>query len=225
MAGSAREEAERLVAALLARASSPTAQADVLGLLGMVADSVPSGPWSTGGAECCVCPVCRAIAAVRDPDPEVAERIATSAGDIAQGVAGLMRAFSSLATATAATPAPSPEPASAFGGQAAPDDPWAAATAESAREAAEAARARAAAAEQAVARAVEQARRAAEAAATATAATGATGPSGEGGGPVPPRARPGSDVWAAATAEAPAQAAATPRSVDQDPEKSEPGGV
>ncbi len=41
--------------------------------------------------ESCDCPVCRAIVALRDPDPEVAERLATGAGELAAGVAGLLR--------------------------------------------------------------------------------------------------------------------------------------
>ncbi|GAB7037948.1 MULTISPECIES: hypothetical protein [Catenuloplanes] len=53
--------------------------------------------WATGSAECCVCPVCRAITMVRNPTPEFAEQLATSAGDLAAGVAGLLRAFSTAA--------------------------------------------------------------------------------------------------------------------------------
>jgi len=53
--------------------------------------------FATGGPECCVCPVCRAIAALRDPSPDLAERLATGAGDFAAGVASLLRAFSAAA--------------------------------------------------------------------------------------------------------------------------------
>jgi hypothetical protein len=73
-----REEAERLVAAGLAA-------------LSMAAQS-PAG-FATGSAECCVCPVCKAIAAARDPDPQFAERLATGVGDLATGVASILRAF------------------------------------------------------------------------------------------------------------------------------------
>lgn len=52
--------------------------------------------WSTGSAECCVCPVCRVIASMRDPSPHAAERLATGAGDLAAGVASMMRAVSVL---------------------------------------------------------------------------------------------------------------------------------
>lgn len=61
------------------------------------------GGFATGSAECCVCPVCRGIAALRDPSPEFAERLATGAGDLAAGVASLLRAFS-----PAEPPAPTP---------------------------------------------------------------------------------------------------------------------
>jgi hypothetical protein len=77
-ASSARDEAERLVAAALAAAS--------------VAARGASG-FATGSAECCVCPLCRAIAAVRDPDPKLADGLASSAADVAAGLAGMLRAF------------------------------------------------------------------------------------------------------------------------------------
>jgi hypothetical protein len=229
MAGSAREEAERLVATILARAaasglgaaasgrdsaktSSGTTEADVLGFLGEsvagVAGLLSSGSWSTGSAECCVCPVCKAIAAMRDTSPETAERLASSAGDIATGVAGLMRALSSLGGERPRPPAPrassrpadpdgvwaratGESPESGPGPESGPDpadDPWAAATAESAREAAAAAKARALAAEQAVARAVEQARAAAEARRAATSGKAGAATSGEAGAEASPAA-------------------------------------
>lgn len=97
-----REEAERLVAAMLGAAS--------------IAASSTAG-FATGSAECCVCPVCKAIAAMRDPDPEFAERLATGVGDLATGLAGVLRAFGSASPGTgAARPAED-------------DDVWGAATA------------------------------------------------------------------------------------------------
>ncbi|MFC7535414.1 hypothetical protein [Actinoplanes sp. GCM10030250] len=232
------------------------------GLVGMVSNAGGhSGTWSTGSAECCVCPVCKVIAAMRDPSPETAEWLASSAGDIATGVAGLMRAFSGIAgdlsrprsaaprpatrsadsdgvrpgaarsgdpdknSSTATRPADSDgvwssatrsgETARGETGETPGDDPsvdpWAAVSAESAREAAAAAKARAAAAEQAVARAVEQAR-----AAAAARKAGAQVRSGRAGDTGVPRTGSGSDVWAMATAEAAADDAASPRSVDHD---------
>jgi hypothetical protein len=118
--GSAREEAERLVATLLAavRLAGGTAGsgAGSWGPLGGIVSSVlghsgggrsgagspVGGGFATGTAECCVCPVCRGIAALRDPSPEFAERLATGAGDFAAGVASLLRAFASAKAPTAA---------------------------------------------------------------------------------------------------------------------------
>ena len=249
MPGSAREEAERLVAAVLARAAAAGGHASgghasgngfgllgdsVAGLLGVLSRN----DLATGSAQCCVCPVCKAIAALRDPSPETAARLAAGAGDIAGGVAGLMRAFSSLGTerprrpSSTAHPAPAPEqdraaatrsaPASgrawaaatrsATGDESPPrdeeSDPWGAASADDAREAA----ARAAAAARARAAAAEEAVAAAVARAKARAARPAAtaGPR-----PAGPGSRAG-DVWAMATSEAPAGDAAEPRSVDHE---------
>jgi hypothetical protein len=88
-----REEAERLVAAAMAAVSMAAR-----GLGGRSR----GGPWSTGAAggfatgsaECCVCPVCRVIAAMREPDVDLAERLSSGAGDLAGGVAALLRSFS-----------------------------------------------------------------------------------------------------------------------------------
>lgn len=112
--GSAREEAERLVAMLLATAklAAATPGAGPWGPLGGILSGVlghsPGGTgagdgasdrsgtgagFATGSPECCACPVCRGIAALRDPSPEFAERLATGAGDLAAGVASLLRAF------------------------------------------------------------------------------------------------------------------------------------
>jgi hypothetical protein len=86
MAGTAREEAERLIATVLAMTGRS-------GLGG----GARTGAWATGSAECCVCPVCRVIAGLRDPHPMTAERLATGAGDVATGVASLLRAASAMA--------------------------------------------------------------------------------------------------------------------------------
>jgi hypothetical protein len=94
---SAREEAERLVATVLAAASSGAP-----GLRAFLGGA--GGPIATGDAECCVCPVCRVIAAMRDPSPEFAERVATGAGDFAAGVASLLRSLSAPPTSTPSTP-------------------------------------------------------------------------------------------------------------------------
>ena len=138
-AGSAREEAERLIATVLAAATMaarPTGSAGGPGLGNLGAAGL-SGLWSavgaaqrvlgnpelaTGEPACCVCPVCRLITAMRDPSPEFAERLATGAGDLATGIAGIMRAFGEAGRGAAREPeagrgaAREPE-----GGPAAPD--------------------------------------------------------------------------------------------------------
>jgi hypothetical protein len=141
--GSAREEAERLVAAGLGWVSTAlhgveaNRQLRVLaeqvldsdrvhdlaaGLAGFVSGVTPGaaggsespGPGlSTGSADCCVCPVCRAIGALRDPGPEFAERLASAVGDVAVGISGLLRALSGTV----------PRP-----GHRTAEDPWHAAT-------------------------------------------------------------------------------------------------
>jgi len=100
--GSAREEAERLVAMVLAMARL-TARGqgqgpDGLAGLGAVWDLLGvAGPIATGEPACRACPICRVITALRDPSPEFAERLATGAGDFAAGVASLMRALAPTA--------------------------------------------------------------------------------------------------------------------------------
>jgi len=101
-----REEAERLVAAALASASIAVEN---------LQSRASTAGFATGSAECCVCPVCKAIASVRDPSPEFVERLATGAGDLAVGLAGVLRAFAST-TAQPGTP------------RAEPEDVWSAAT-------------------------------------------------------------------------------------------------
>ena len=153
----------------------------------------PGGGWATGSAECCVCPVCQAIAAARNPSPATAVRIATSAGDIATGLAGLMRGLSGLAgvrskrpASRAPRPAPAPSPDEAWSTatrradssgefptnpENRSNDPWAAASAAGAAAAEEErAAARREAAEKARAAAAEAAQRVAAAAAAAEAA-------------------------------------------------------
>lgn len=48
---------------------------------------------ATGAPECGVCPVCRAVSALRDPSPEVAERLTGVVTDLATLVATGLRAF------------------------------------------------------------------------------------------------------------------------------------
>jgi hypothetical protein len=150
--GSAREEAERLVAMLLAtaRLAAATPGAGPWGPLGGILsgvlghsaageraagpDHTSAGPagggagFATGTPECCVCPVCRGIAALRDPSPEFAERLATGAGDLAAGVASLLRAFAPTEPAGPPPPADAGEPSGPAAGAAAGDHVWREAT-------------------------------------------------------------------------------------------------
>jgi hypothetical protein len=151
-----RAEAERLVATGLAavsmaadRIGAPTrerggaaaASFDALGdmLFGPAGHRRHSV--ANDSPECCRCPVCRVIAAARQPSPTFAERLANGVGALAEGTARVLRGAATLSGAganrgaeaeatdvasggaSAARPEPGP-PA-----QAAPD-PWAAATAE-----------------------------------------------------------------------------------------------
>jgi hypothetical protein len=269
--GSAREEAERLVATVLAMAQQGGRRSgadrdddsitgtgarlvDGLGTLGdtlagMVGhlagtaagqrsagqpptEEKPPGEqppvrygWSTGSVECCVCPICRTMATLRNPTPESAARLAGGAGDFATGVASLMRAVSAM-SGTRPRPArrdrpapPPPDPDLAWsaatrtgrGGppvdaDPAPDEdgaPWAAATRAAAREQ-----------ERRDAEAREQKQREAEARRQKQREAGARARAGDdidrGGSassPGPRTARGagiGDDVWAAATADGPA---------------------
>lgn len=112
---SPREEAERLVAAALAAAS--------------VAARSTAG-FATGSAECCVCPVCKALAAMRDPTPEFAERLASGVGDLAAGLTSVLKAFGTAERPAASYPTPPEQRHADFEG--AEDDvtvdPWQAAT-------------------------------------------------------------------------------------------------
>ncbi|HEX5541489.1 MAG TPA: hypothetical protein VFX60_07980 [Micromonospora sp.] len=100
--GSVREEAERLVATALAAARS-------------AASAGHAGQFATGDDTCCTCPLCRVIKVLREPNPEFAERAATGAGELAAGVATLLRSFSS---AVSRTPGPRTAPEAGAAGPA-----------------------------------------------------------------------------------------------------------
>jgi hypothetical protein len=143
----AREEAERLVAAGLAavsiaadRIGKPTRERggpaaagfDALGdmLFGPAGHRRHSV--ANESPECCKCPVCRVIAAARRPNPDVAERLATGVGNVAEGLARVLGRFTGPAGTgpSGAPPRPAaPDPGGP--GSATPDpvDVWAAATA------------------------------------------------------------------------------------------------
>jgi hypothetical protein len=149
-----RAEAERLVAAGLAalsmaadRIGAPTRERGGAAAAGYEAlGDMLFGPSAhrrhsvaNDSPACCRCPVCRAIAAARDPDPEVAEKLATGVGMLAEGAARLLRGVAGAWPPPAARPEPAPQPepeprpAATAEPRPAPDpdlDPWAAATAE-----------------------------------------------------------------------------------------------
>jgi hypothetical protein len=80
-----RDEADRLVAAAIAAVSYAAR--------GFGSSNRPGSGFATGSAECCVCPVCRAIAVLRDPAPEFADRLAAGVSDLAAGVTSVLRAI------------------------------------------------------------------------------------------------------------------------------------
>src|SRR2546423_13845257 len=121
--GDIRDEAERLVSATLAVAS--------FALRGRRA-------FSTGTDECCVCPVCRGIAAVRNPSPQMMFTVARGATTVPSGIASALRGFSAVVPPPP-PPAPTPRDPGATWRSAtrteeppppppADDDPWGAAT-------------------------------------------------------------------------------------------------
>jgi hypothetical protein len=112
-----REEAERLIASVLGSAS-------------VAAENLQG--FATGSAECCVCPVCKAIAAARDPNPNVAEKLASGAGDLASGVASFLRTMARAAgdfgTTGSSGGTGAPGAPGAGRSSTATEDPWATAT-------------------------------------------------------------------------------------------------
>ncbi len=95
-----RAEAERLVAAALAAASFALRNAGHAASLAGMAERFLGGEHiATGSQECCVCPVCRGIAALRDPSPEFAAKVAGGASDLAAGLTTILRAVNSVTSA------------------------------------------------------------------------------------------------------------------------------
>jgi hypothetical protein len=91
-----RDEARLLVAGVLAAASR----------------AASGWPGEAG----CRCPLCRAAAAVREPDPQLSERLADAVGTVADGVAGLLRAWSDGAAGQHRTGPHAPDGESSAGG-------------------------------------------------------------------------------------------------------------
>jgi hypothetical protein len=134
--GDIRDEAERLVSATLAAASFALRGAGRhLSTYGNAGSRTADGEPAPPTAECCVCPVCRGIAAVRNPNPQMVFILAKGATNVASGIASALRALG----AAMPQPAPTPRDPGATWRSAtrteerppappADDDPWGAAT-------------------------------------------------------------------------------------------------
>jgi hypothetical protein len=97
--GSVAEEAAKLLDALQGWAregGGEAAGAAAAGLGGRLKDI--DEHLATGGAECTWCPVCRAVAVVRQTSPEVRTHLATAASSLLQAAAGLLDAHAQGAT-------------------------------------------------------------------------------------------------------------------------------
>ncbi len=110
--GSPAEEAERLVVSALAAVSLATR--------GWLAGRADGHRVATGADECCACPLCRALTVAADPSPELVERLATAAAEVATGVTALLRALGDAIGHPAST---DPAPTGTDPAQTAPTDP------------------------------------------------------------------------------------------------------
>jgi hypothetical protein len=92
--GSLGEEAAKLLGALSGWAREHAGDAGE-GLSGLAAQAAASAHdlnehLATGSAECTVCPVCRAVHAVRELSPEVRAHLTTAVNSLAQAAAAVM---------------------------------------------------------------------------------------------------------------------------------------
>lgn len=92
--GSLGEEAARLFGALSGWARDHAAEAGD-GLSGLAAQAAASAHdldehVATGAAECTVCPLCRAISAVRQVSPEVTAHLSSAVVSLAQAASAIM---------------------------------------------------------------------------------------------------------------------------------------
>ena len=92
--GSLGEEAAKLLGALSGWAREHAAEAGD-GLSGLASHAATSAHdlndhLATGSAECTVCPLCRAISAVRQVSPEVTGHLTAAATSLAQAAAALL---------------------------------------------------------------------------------------------------------------------------------------
>lgn len=94
--GTLGEEAAKLFGALSGWARDHAAEAGD-GLSGLAAQAATTAHdvdehIATGAAECTVCPLCRAISAVRQVSPEVTAHLSAAASSLAQAAAALLAA-------------------------------------------------------------------------------------------------------------------------------------
>lgn len=140
-----REEAERLVATGLAavsmvaeRIGAPTRERG--GSVAAGYDAIGDMLFGSAGhrhhsvanesPECCRCPVCRVISAAREPNPNVAEALATGVGTVAGGAARVLRGLAGAAgTVFESRPGPGQQQEPPVRADLRQTDPWAAATA------------------------------------------------------------------------------------------------
>ncbi|HEY8452184.1 MAG: hypothetical protein FWJ70_06145 [Micromonosporaceae bacterium] len=109
----ARQEAERLVAAGIAavslaadrlgapsrpRGGAAAAGFDALGDL-LFGPSYRRHSIANDSPECCRCPVCRLIAAARRPDPDLVARLTTGAGELVERAARVLQLVTGGTTA------------------------------------------------------------------------------------------------------------------------------
>lgn len=92
--GTLGEEAAKLLGVLSgwAREHAPDAGDGLSGLASHAASSAHeiNDRLATGAVECTVCPLCRAISAVRQVSPEVTAHLSAAVGSLAQAAAALM---------------------------------------------------------------------------------------------------------------------------------------
>src|SRR5436309_10428049 len=91
--GDIRDEAERLVSATLAAASFALRGTRAFSTYGNAGSRTADGEPAPPTAEWCFCPVCRGVAAVRNPSPQMVFTVAEGATNVASGIASALRAL------------------------------------------------------------------------------------------------------------------------------------
>jgi len=71
---------------------------------------------------CCMCPICRAIDAVRDPSPELMEKLASGASDLAAAATTILRTVGDVTSRIRRPAEDAPREAAAEGPDNRPED-------------------------------------------------------------------------------------------------------